>query len=777
MSNVVIGAINPYTQAYATQGQTIFSTNWTANAASDVVVYYTPVGTPPDDATQILAYPADYSVAFIGGSLQVQVTLVTPAVNTGDIVTITRQTPADYLNLYSNTNFTPSMLNNDFGILTLIEQQNQLVNQLIAPRYNYSATIVDVVDTILPILLANQTWAKNPGNTAIVGYTLPPVSSGIAPADATYILQTANASLPNSQALSALGANAILAWNNGTEEITATKILGTDDQITVVNGDGNGTIGLSIPANPIMPGVGGMGIPIGTTAQRVTQVSNISLRYNTDVQDLEYFNGSAWIQVSQQDLSGLPIVLETESAEIPNGFVLTAGSGVTLTPSPGELLISSTGMGGTVTSFAFTNGDGFTGVVSNPTTTPTLSLTGAFLPLAGGTMSGDISLGNAHRVTNALDPSAAQDYATKNYVDQTALNGTSVYAATAATLGTVTQSGAGVGATLTNAGAQAAFVADSATVPVGQNVLVKNTATGMTAANEGIYTLTNAGSPSTNWVLTRATDYDTTTEINNTGLILIQNGSTLAGQAWYNTATIVTVDTTAFNYAQFGGVSGFSSINVQVITATGTFTPTTGAVEYEVFGVGGGGGAGGVPLCANGGAGSSGSGAGYVFKKFNATEMGASAAVVVGAKGTGGASGSNNGTAGGDSTFSPAGTGATLTASGGGKGYGGNNAAGPAFVATQPDAPGTGTNGDLNIAGSYGTIGQSLGNSVIVPIGGASHLCEPAQTSVAGSGPLNGSNATNYGGAGSGGVSITSSAAASGGDGFDGVWFVIEYIG
>ena len=110
MSGVIINDVPPRTQAVATGGQTVFDTNWTANAASDVVVYLTPVGFVADDFTQILS-SSQYTVTFIGALLQVRVTLVTPS-TLGDIVTITRMTPADRENLYSNTNFTPSMLNN-----------------------------------------------------------------------------------------------------------------------------------------------------------------------------------------------------------------------------------------------------------------------------------------------------------------------------------------------------------------------------------------------------------------------------------------------------------------------------------------------------------------------------------------------------------------------------------------------------------------------------------------------------------------------------------------
>jgi hypothetical protein len=121
----------------------------------------------------------NYTVAFVGGSEIVEVTFLVGRA-AGDVVTITRDTPADRLNLYTNTNFTPSMLNQDVGILTLVDQQAQLYNNQVAPHYNVSSTpdLGDPMtgeggDIYLPVLGANQVWAKNTANTAIEAIALP----------------------------------------------------------------------------------------------------------------------------------------------------------------------------------------------------------------------------------------------------------------------------------------------------------------------------------------------------------------------------------------------------------------------------------------------------------------------------------------------------------------------------------------------------------------------------------------------------------------------------
>lgn len=63
----------------------------------------------------------------------------------------------------------------------------------------------------------------------------------------------------------------------------------------------------------------------------------------------------------------------------------------------------------------------------------------------------------------------------------------------------------GVGATLTNNGAQAQFTTDGLTYTNGQIVLVKDQSN---PKENGIYEVTDQGSGSTNWVLTRATYFD-----------------------------------------------------------------------------------------------------------------------------------------------------------------------------------------------------------------------------------------------------------------------------
>lgn len=129
-----------------------------------------------------------------------------------------------------------------------------------------------------------------------------------------------------------------------------------------------------------------------------------------------------------------------------------------------------------------------------------------------------------------------------------------VVCATTADLGTVTYAAGadsakpGVGATLTNGGSQAAFSVDGQSPTVGQRVLLKNQSAGL---QNGIYTVTTVGDGSTNWVLTRATDADTSNEMCVNKFVFCTAGTT-NGTKGFTCDAAGTLGTTAITFAQTG---------------------------------------------------------------------------------------------------------------------------------------------------------------------------------------------------------------------------------
>ena len=134
--------------------------------------------------------------------------------------------------------------------------------------------------------------------------------------------------------------------------------------------------------------------------------------------------------------------------------------------------------------------------------------------------------------TVAATPTAGTDIANKLYVDTVAqgLNtkASVINATTSALTATYLNGTLGVGATLTNSGTNAAFAVDGITNSVSDRVLIKDQAS---AFQNGIYTVTTAGSVSVAWVLTRATDNDTWAEIPS-GYVFISTGTAYADTGW-----------------------------------------------------------------------------------------------------------------------------------------------------------------------------------------------------------------------------------------------------
>ena len=105
----------------------------------------------------------------------------------------------------------------------------------------------------------------------------------------------------------------------------------------------------------------------------------------------------------------------------------------------------------------------------------------------------------------------------------------------------------GVGATLTNSGTQTALVIDGVTLAAGNRVLVKD----QTAAlQNGIYTVTNIGSSTTNWVLTRAADFDSPSQIARGDVVNVISGTVNAVTSWMLTSSVATVGTDSITFAE-----------------------------------------------------------------------------------------------------------------------------------------------------------------------------------------------------------------------------------
>jgi hypothetical protein len=145
---------------------------------------------------------------------------------------------------------------------------------------------------------------------------------------------------------------------------------------------------------------------------------------------------------------------------------------------------------------------------------------------------------------------------------------------------------AGVGATLTNAGAQAALVIDGVTLSVSDRVLVLAQAS---AFQNGVYTVTNVGSGSTNWVLTRASTENVYNPNSPNGLgegdyFYVTSGLTGIGQSYVMTTpgTIV-FGVTNLVFSEFSSSQVYSAGTGLTLTGT-TFSISNTAVSAGSYG-------------------------------------------------------------------------------------------------------------------------------------------------------------------------------------------------
>lgn len=274
------------------------------------------------------------------------------------------------------------------------------------------------------------------------------------------------------------------------------------------------------------------------------------------------------------------------------GSVVLSTNATLVTPNIGAATGTSINLSGTATATTFIGA--LTGHAS------------ADLALTGGTLSGALNMGG-NLINAVATPISGTDAANKAYVDAIASNlaihDEVAVATTAALTATYVNGASGVGATLTNSGAQAALVIDGVALVVGNRALVKNQ---VTNTQNGVYIVTNIGSVSTNWILTRASDADNSKagELSSGYFSFVQQGTLNASSGWQlnsigtGTNDAITIGTDAVTFVQFSGAgtylagtgilltgNTFSNTGVLAISGTAnqiTTTGSTGAITLSL---------------------------------------------------------------------------------------------------------------------------------------------------------------------------------------------------
>jgi hypothetical protein len=254
-------------------------------------------------------------------------------------------------------------------------------------------------------------------------------------------------------------------------------------------------------------------------------------------------NGAATTVARSDHTHGTPSLSANVASTQAIGDAATNGTGTAPAKDDHKHAMPAFGAVTAQTAFAAASGNGAAASVARSDHThgtPThdtaahsaVSISGLAVPTA------DVPW-NAKKITGLLDPTSAQDAATKFYVDSVAQGldfKASVRVATTAAITLAT-------------GLENTDVIDGITLATGDRVLVKNQAA---PAENGIYTVNASGAP------TRTTDADASGELSAGALVYVETGTTQGATQWIVSSTTATPwvpGSSGSTWAQFSGAS------------------------------------------------------------------------------------------------------------------------------------------------------------------------------------------------------------------------------
>ena len=219
--------------------------------------------------------------------------------------------------------------------------------------------------------------------------------------------------------------------------------------------------------------------------------------------------------------------------------------------------------------------------VTEPASDITLSLPNSTDTLVGRATTDTLTNKTLSGGLASADPTTALGIATKQYVDAVVGN-TNYHAPVAAAsntnfVATYNNGTSGVGATLTFTSTGAINI-DGVAATIGIRILVKNQTT---TTQNGIYTVTTAGTAGVSCVLTRATDADNNPngEMANGDVVFCTGGTINSGKTFINASTDpITIGTSAIIYSEYSTALPSQTGNSGKYLTTDGTTPSWGTV-------------------------------------------------------------------------------------------------------------------------------------------------------------------------------------------------------